>query len=599
MSSNNINNKMHSVKVSFNGETRRLQFSEGFDGRLYYNVLVGSIQSVFPTLVNKLFQLQYEDDEGDFISLSTDQELEEAVRVMYTLNPGSKILKFHVIETRATSTTTGEKKEPIEASKVKTEKKSCDIRHDNVTCDGCGMYPIVGFRFKSAVQEDYDLCEACDAKGTHPHPMIKIADPSQAPALLIYASNDEPRPRHPPHFHHHRKRDWLPFWGPSQGPPPPPPHPNGVPPPRPFFGGLGGPPPRRCQNNWRERHFNNNNNNGPEPVYVNATVSSGKTHINVPVSPFVAAMDAHSKAPQNTTSFSADKNTTSNSSENEGEENPDNFPSLKALSQKISEAALSIVNANLFDNNGEKVKPALRFVRHVTFPDGTLVQPGGVFNKTWRVRNDGSHPWPEGVCLAYQSGDMLTDQLAAAKYPVTECVPAGGEIEITIQLKAPECTGRFISYFRMQTKEELKFGQRLWADVIVTDDETDWHVVRLSKSDEVSRETAESLLEIEKSENNSDNEELPLVVTVDSANTITEVTTTVDLLTPAEVIPHVVPPVVAKWHRELQLLGEMGFTDKEILIPLLEENLDNENQSNTEGMQKVVVTLLSESGFLH
>jgi len=382
---------------------------------------------------------------------------------------------------------------------------------------------------------------------------------------------------------------------------------------------------------WRQCNSSNNNN---ENVYVNVKAN---------VSPFIAAMDANASTKQNTTPIFEDKdgvksasfstakeeenNTTSFSGEKD--EETDKFASFtSALSQKISEAAMSIVNANIFDNNNnDKVKPALRFVRHVTYPDGTLVQPGGVFNKTWRVRNDGSQIWPDGVSLVYSSGDLLTDLPADTKYPVIDIVPVGEEVDITIQLKAPECTGRFISYFRVQTKEDLKFGQRLWADVIVTDDETDWHVVRMSKSDEVQRETAESLLEIEKSENSSeksDTEDIIIpapteicsnellkdgfvtcdsfsvdnnnndnvTITVDSANTIVIDEPQQSVVTVPAVIPE-------KWQKELSLLGEMGFTDKEILIPLLEENLDNNNNSNTEGMQRVVATLLSESGFLH
>lgn len=33
--------------------------------------------------------------------------------------------------------------------------------HRGVQCDGCGMHPIVGPRFKSNVKEDYDLCNIC------------------------------------------------------------------------------------------------------------------------------------------------------------------------------------------------------------------------------------------------------------------------------------------------------------------------------------------------------------------------------------------------------------------------------------------------------
>lgn len=33
--------------------------------------------------------------------------------------------------------------------------------HYGVTCDGCGVKPIVGIRYKSSVQYDFDYCEKC------------------------------------------------------------------------------------------------------------------------------------------------------------------------------------------------------------------------------------------------------------------------------------------------------------------------------------------------------------------------------------------------------------------------------------------------------
>ncbi|GAB2289462.1 hypothetical protein Dimus_023771 [Dionaea muscipula] len=39
------------------------------------------------------------------------------------------------------------------------------IFHRGVRCDGCGMFPITGPRFKSKVKEDYDLCLVCFSQG--------------------------------------------------------------------------------------------------------------------------------------------------------------------------------------------------------------------------------------------------------------------------------------------------------------------------------------------------------------------------------------------------------------------------------------------------
>lgn len=38
------------------------------------------------------------------------------------------------------------------------------IFHKGVRCDGCGVHPITGLRFKSKVKDDYDLCSVCFAE---------------------------------------------------------------------------------------------------------------------------------------------------------------------------------------------------------------------------------------------------------------------------------------------------------------------------------------------------------------------------------------------------------------------------------------------------
>ena len=43
-----------------------------------------------------------------------------------------------------------------------------NVTHWEITCDGCDMYPIVGFRYKCAVCDDYDLCGSCKNAGKHP-----------------------------------------------------------------------------------------------------------------------------------------------------------------------------------------------------------------------------------------------------------------------------------------------------------------------------------------------------------------------------------------------------------------------------------------------
>ena len=58
--------------------------------------------------------------------------------------------------------------------------------HEGIHCNGCGMNPIVGNRFKCAICESFDFCENCESlnKDSHQHPFIKIYSPETAPIKI-------------------------------------------------------------------------------------------------------------------------------------------------------------------------------------------------------------------------------------------------------------------------------------------------------------------------------------------------------------------------------------------------------------------------------
>jgi len=80
------------------------------------------------------------------------------------------------------------------ASRIQEESKPSanpnEVVHNHVTCDGCGVSPIVGFRYKCIICHNFDFCDKCESEGKHPHAFIKIRHPSQVPRVLITSEED-------------------------------------------------------------------------------------------------------------------------------------------------------------------------------------------------------------------------------------------------------------------------------------------------------------------------------------------------------------------------------------------------------------------------
>jgi len=70
--------------------------------------------------------------------------------------------------------------------------------HQNVQCNSCGVVPIRGPRFKCTVCHDFDLCDACEQKGDHDHPLLKMRRPMQHRGRGRFGAR--PWMRHAQHF---------------------------------------------------------------------------------------------------------------------------------------------------------------------------------------------------------------------------------------------------------------------------------------------------------------------------------------------------------------------------------------------------------------
>lgn len=67
--------------------------------------------------------------------------------------------------------------EPPKVVKVdeSLSKSQVTTSHVGITCDGCKKWPIVGKRYKCLVCHDFDLCQTCEEKNDHMHPMVRCS----------------------------------------------------------------------------------------------------------------------------------------------------------------------------------------------------------------------------------------------------------------------------------------------------------------------------------------------------------------------------------------------------------------------------------------
>ncbi|KAK3942328.1 next to BRCA1 gene 1 protein [Diplogelasinospora grovesii] len=111
--------------------------------------------------------------------------------------------------------------------------------------------------------------------------------------------------------------------------------------------------------------------------------------------------------------------------------------------------------------------------------DGTVFAPDHIFEQTWVLRNGGNVAWPAGCSVKFVGGDYMgyvdSNHPAATEELDQSCesdvafaaVQPGEEFSFTVLMRTPSRPGRVISYWRLTTKDGLKFGHRLWCDVTV------------------------------------------------------------------------------------------------------------------------------------
>ena len=102
-------------------------------------------------------------------------------------------------------------------------------------------------------------------------------------------------------------------------------------------------------------------------------------------------------------------------------------------------------------------RPCLQitFVNDLSIPDGTKLNAGSAFTKTWRLQNSGSCKWDAGFDIVFSKGNQLG---ANAVYDIPAEVAPGQTIDISINMVAPSANGKHSSEWLLKSSNGVTFG---------------------------------------------------------------------------------------------------------------------------------------------
>jgi len=307
-----------------------------------------------------------------------------------------------------------------------------DIHH-GVTCDGCGMKPIEGVRFKCLVCPNFDLCSSCEEKNQHPsdHTLLK---------LKVRSGGEVPRCRRGPGFNgfgfgSHFAQTPFGSHGPHFG--------------RHFFPHGG---PQSFGDHHGHHHHGHHRGHHGNPIF-RLLKSFG-------LFPGKHGCGKHGGGKHE---FGGCAKFGKHGAK---------FGGKHGFGKHCprSESSDSHCQSRRGCKKDQRKLQALssEFVQDVNFPDGTVVLPGKLI-KRWLLKNSGSLKWTEGSKLIFLRGNReLLEEREEFQIPLAE---PGQSVEVSCPITVPSKPGRYAAYFQLADKDRSLFGHRFWIEIIVKDAE--------------------------------------------------------------------------------------------------------------------------------
>jgi len=502
---------MIAVKAIFGDDVRRFSI----DPALKFAGLKEEVKTRFGISADNLM-MKFKDDEGELCRITGDDEFDEAAVIAAELKPA--ILRVHVeVTVDGEREKAGENDElgqsvrqlldalgiPVDdavrflssidvedAKKFKAmlpmmfaghgfprgfpkdggsetaeqpnEPSNGPAIHDGVECDGCQMYPIRGIRYKSTTKDDFDLCESCVKKSPYTEDQYTVIQQprdgwqggSRGPCGFMRGMMRGPWHKFGPHASH------VPAPGPIDD--------ASMLPDAPLHPGTRGPAVASLQQALIQLgHLHPGAVRyarglyGPRTTQAIAALqhAGGET----PTGIFDTAVRA--KLAEQLHSPPAKAGPTESGAPPAASGPSCRMGPWKEEHERKWHGGCRRGGAGLLSS---------RFVSDKSLPDGAKVQPGHKFTKTWTLRNDGPTAWPETAALVFVKGDRLHED----DVKLVGAVEPGAEVDVSVEMIAPEPTGRYVSFWRVSAVGEAErrrnrppliggFGQRVWLQIVV------------------------------------------------------------------------------------------------------------------------------------
>ena len=111
------------------------------------------------------------------------------------------------------------------------------------------------------------------------------------------------------------------------------------------------------------------------------------------------------------------------------------------------------------------------FVRDVSISDGTEIDAGVAFTKTWRLRNVGECTWTLDYDIVFVGGESFN---APLRIGMPRVVEPGETVDISLLLEAPTYPGSYMGYFMLSDGQGNRFGtgvdadRQFWVNIVVS-----------------------------------------------------------------------------------------------------------------------------------